>query len=92
MATCSSILPWKIRWMEEPGGSQSMGSESDTTEQLSAHSHVNRHKSKRTLLSGKSKASLLHPPTSQRPSRSLQGCQELLNGGLWGWAVLLFSP
>ena len=26
MATHSSILAWKIRWMEEPGGLQSMGS------------------------------------------------------------------
>ena len=27
MATHSSILPWKIPWMEEPGGLQSMGSQ-----------------------------------------------------------------
>ena len=34
-ATHSSILAWKIPWMEEPGGLQSMGSrESDMTEQL----------------------------------------------------------
>ena len=26
MATYSSILDWKIPWMEEPGGLQSMGS------------------------------------------------------------------
>ena len=26
MATHSSTLPWKIPWMEEPGGLQSMGS------------------------------------------------------------------
>ena len=26
MATHSSILVWKIPWMEEPGGLQSMGS------------------------------------------------------------------
>ena len=33
MATHSSILAWKIPWMEEPGGLQSMGSqESDMTE------------------------------------------------------------
>ena len=33
MATCSSILPWKIPWTEEPGGLQSMGSQRvDTTE------------------------------------------------------------
>ena len=27
MATHSSILAWKITWMEEPGGLQSMGSQ-----------------------------------------------------------------
>ena len=32
MAIHSSILVWKIPWIEEPGGLQSMGSqESDTT-------------------------------------------------------------
>ena len=25
MATCSSILAWKVPWTEEPGGLQSMG-------------------------------------------------------------------
>ena len=38
MATHSSTLAWKIPWMEEPGGLQSMGSqESDTTERLHFH-------------------------------------------------------
>ena len=41
MATHASILAWKIPWMEEPGGLQSMGCsprghiESDTTEYTS---------------------------------------------------------
>ena len=30
MATCSSILAWRIPWTEEPGGPQSMGSQSWT--------------------------------------------------------------
>ena len=30
MATCSSILPWKIPWTEQPGRLQSVGLESDT--------------------------------------------------------------
>ena len=30
MAPHSSTLAWKIPWMEEPGGLQSMGSESQT--------------------------------------------------------------
>ena len=34
MATHSSILAWRIPWTEEPGGLQSMGSQRDTTEQL----------------------------------------------------------
>ena len=38
MATHSIILSWRIPWMEEPGGLQSMGSqESDRTEQLHSH-------------------------------------------------------
>ena len=41
MAPHSSTLAWKIPWMEEPGGLQSMGSlESDTTEQLHFHFHA----------------------------------------------------
>ena len=39
MATHSSALAWKIPWMEEPGGLQSMGSlRVGTTKQL--HFHV----------------------------------------------------
>ena len=34
MATHSSILAWRIPRTEEPGGLQSMGSQRDTTEQL----------------------------------------------------------
>ena len=37
MATHSSTLAWKIPWMEEPGGLQFLGSQSQTlhlTEQL----------------------------------------------------------
>ena len=35
MATCSSILAWRMPWTEEPGRLQSMGSqESGLTEQL----------------------------------------------------------
>ena len=30
MATHSSTLAWRIRWMEEPGGLQSTGSQSRT--------------------------------------------------------------
>ena len=34
MATHSSILAWRIPWTEEPGGLQSMGSQSDVTKRL----------------------------------------------------------
>ena len=37
MASHTSILAWKIPWTEEPGGLQSMGPESDMTEQLTLH-------------------------------------------------------
>ena len=38
MAPHSSTFAWKIPWMEEAGGLQSMGSlESDTTERLHFH-------------------------------------------------------
>ena len=38
MATHSSILAWRIPWMEELGGPQSTGcKESDTTERLHFH-------------------------------------------------------
>ena len=38
MATHSSILAWRIPWMEELGGLQSIGrNESDMTEQLHFH-------------------------------------------------------
>jgi len=41
MAPHSSTLAWKIPWMEEPGGLQSIGSlESDTTETLQFHFHA----------------------------------------------------
>ena len=40
MAPHSSTLAWKIPWMEEPGGLQSMGSlRVDTTERLHFHFH-----------------------------------------------------
>ena len=38
MATCSSILAWRIPWTNESGGLRSKGcEESDTTEQMSTH-------------------------------------------------------
>ena len=41
MATHSSILAWRIPWMEELGGPQSTGrKESNTTERLHFHFHI----------------------------------------------------
>ena len=34
MVTHSSTLAWGIPWTEDPGGLQSMGSQRDTTEQV----------------------------------------------------------
>ena len=42
MATHSSILAWEIPWTEEPGWLQSMGLQSDMTEQLSFHFSSNK--------------------------------------------------
>ena len=42
MATCSSILAWRIPWTEEPGGLQSTGSQrvmTEATEDTRAHAH-----------------------------------------------------
>ena len=39
MAIHSRILAWKIAWTEEPGGLQSMGSQSQT--RLSTYTHTN---------------------------------------------------
>ena len=46
MATHSSIFAWEIPWTEEPGGLQSMGSQSWT--QLS-NSHIHTHNVLETL-------------------------------------------
>ena len=40
MATQSSILAWRIPWMEEPGGLQSMGSQ---TVIMTEHAHIYTH-------------------------------------------------
>ena len=44
MATYSSILDWEISWTEEPWRATVHGvAESDTTEQLSAHTQTHTH-------------------------------------------------
>ena len=37
MATHSNILAWRIPWSEELGGLQSIGLQSDTTEETNTH-------------------------------------------------------
>ena len=39
MENHSNILAWEISWTEEPAGLQSVGSQIDTIEQLSMHTH-----------------------------------------------------
>jgi len=41
MTSHSSVLAWRIPWTEEPGGLQSMGSQSDRTE---ATQHTRTHR------------------------------------------------
>ena len=43
MATHPSILAWRIIWTEEPGGLQSMGSESQTRLSASTRAHTHTH-------------------------------------------------
>ena len=50
MATHSNILVWKIPWTEEPGGLQSVGSQSQT--QLSMHAYGLSRKNKLIIVLG----------------------------------------
>ena len=43
MATHSSILAWKIPWIEEPGGIQSMGSQRVGHNWVIEHTHMHTH-------------------------------------------------
>ena len=79
MTPHSSTLAWKISWTEEPGGLQSMGSQSQTG--LSAeHSHSVAHR----LLGGKPWVGLMHLGGTQlvplRPDSSC-GCQAQTHTG-----------
>ena len=74
MATHSSILAWRIPWMEEPGGLQSMGSqELDTTERLNHHHHQYVCP---TAEPGYGKGPATHPyPQVLNPPRARHRCQ-----------------
>ena len=50
METHSSIHAWKILWTQEPGQRQSMGSQSNMTEQLNTQIHVLIQKGKQAIL------------------------------------------
>ena len=41
MAAHFNILAWRIPWMEEPGGLQSLGSQSDMTEKRTFSRYIN---------------------------------------------------
>ena len=43
MATCSSIVDWKIPWTEEPGGLQSMGSQKSWTQLSDETTNTHKH-------------------------------------------------
>ena len=40
MATCSSMLAWKILWTEESGRLQSLGQEDPLVEEMATHSSI----------------------------------------------------
>ena len=42
MATRSSILTWRIRWTEEPGGLQSTGSQTVGHNEATKHAHTSQ--------------------------------------------------
>ena len=42
IATCSSVLAWKIPWTEEPGGLQPMGSQRVRRNQATEHRHAGK--------------------------------------------------
>ena len=66
MATHSSILAWRIPWMEELGGLQSMGrKESDTTERLSLHNKRTKIKMYCLFFTHQSVVVPKHPDMSQ---------------------------
>ena len=90
-ATHSSILAWEIPWTEEPGGLQSMGSQSQTG--LSVHTHTYTH----ALTSRVSAVILLWPLLSKLSPfwtsfRWTIKCQEE-EGDTWVlWITRDFSP
>ena len=43
MAAHSSIFAWEVPWTEEPGGLQSMGSQSRTRRTRLTHTHTHAH-------------------------------------------------
>ena len=86
LATHSSILAWRIQWMEEPGGLQSMGSQSQTRlKRLSTHDPVQS-------LGRDMRGDLMAPPSIaevlSRPQK-IAGLQCTLTCALCGWTFLL---
>ena len=66
MATHSSVLVWRIPWTEEPGGRQSMGSQSRTRLSDFTSSHL-----------GTTSKSSLHTPMARDQSGALQSPSHL---------------
>ena len=80
MATCSSLLAWKIPQTEEPGRLQSLGTQRQI--QLSTHAHIN--------------CSLVSlPPVTRRPGLMVTGIAQLRgeqSGQCWGTEGLSNGP
>ena len=56
MATHSSILAWRILWIEEPGGLQSIALQQSHRTELTAHTHT--HTLTHTVITDNSKFSV----------------------------------
>ena len=82
-ATHSSILAWRIPWKEEPGGLQSMGSQSvDSAEPLTRslpHCLLAGCRDPRWML-GPKIFSVYPPPLSSKPGNSFLDCSAGLHG------------
>ena len=95
MVTHSSILAWRIPWIEEPGGLQSSRGrkESDTTEQLT-HTHT-KYKGKemdvQLLNCEVTSEPIGNQELKMEPSRTPAKFVGILQAGILEWVAISFS-
>ena len=73
MATCSSILAWKIPWTEEPSRIQTVGSQRVSHDSVAEHT---QHKTS-TLAIPKPNTWTQHPSSDGRDPKSMDAASEL---------------